>query len=294
MKMLPAALERLSVALENATVLDPAADQYQKLAALIPSGAVKDTLSGTYLGHPAHPILVTVPIGTFTSAVALDLTGGDPDTVRKLIGFGLLSGFPTALTGLSDWGDTSGAERRVGLVHAASNNLGLLLFAASWVARRRGGSGRALALAGYSMFGVGGWLGGHLSYALGVGVDTTAFSVPPKSWKDACAESDLVDGVPLAASVGDLPVLVIRRGAQITAMGNRCTHRGAPLHKGEVVDGCIVCPWHGSRFDLTDGSVDQGPATRPQPMLETRVLDGRVQVRRMESRALRANTVPST
>lgn len=290
MPALPALLERLVAAVETLTALDGVADSVQKMTSLIPQGTVKDTLSGTAIGHPAHPLLVSVPIGTFTGALALDATG-QPRASRTLIGVGLLSSLPTALTGWSDWSETRGAERRVGLVHALSNLTGLTLLTASYLTRRGGGSGRMLAVGGYSVLGVGGWLGGHLTYAMGVGVDTTAFSSFPTDWADVCAETDLVPGEAFGGHGGDEPVLLVREGTVIRAIADRCSHRGAPLHEGQIEDGCIVCPWHSSKFSLADGSVVQGPATRPQEAFEVRVIDGRVQVRRDEERSLRTNPV---
>lgn len=78
--------ERPVAAVEANTSLDAPADRLQKLAAAIPAGPVRDALSGTAIGHPLHPILVTVPIGAVASAIALDLTGGDRDASRRLIG----------------------------------------------------------------------------------------------------------------------------------------------------------------------------------------------------------------
>lgn len=282
-------LDRVTTALEHAKVLDPPADLAQTVTARLPAGRVKDLLSGTDAGHPVHPALVAVPIGAFSGAAVLDLIDSDEVTVRRLIGLGLLSAVPAAVTGWSDWGDTRAAERRVGIAHALCNAVGLSLLTGSWVVRRQAGRGRILSLAGLGVIGVSGWLGGHLAYALGVGVDTTAFQRPPTEWTDACAESDLRDGEPYAVRVADTPVLLLRRGGRVSALGDRCTHRGAPLHEGTVVDGCIECPWHESRFDLDDGAVVRGPATRPAPVFQTRVVSGRVQVRRDEDRALRLN-----
>lgn len=289
MPTMSALLERVADAIENATILDRPADLGQKLTGLVPAGPVKDALSGTPAGHPLHPVLVTVPIGAFVGASMLDATGGDPDASRRLIGFGLATAVPTAAAGLSDWGDTVGAERRVGVAHALSNTVALGLLAASWLNRRSGPGGKTLALAGLTVLGVSGWLGGHLAYAQGVGVDTTAFQQMPTDWTDACAESDVPHDEPFAATVGDTQVLLMRRAGGLAAIGDRCTHRGAPLHEGQVVDGCIECPWHGSRFDLSDGAVRRGPASRPQPAFETRVVDGMVQVRRSEAHSLRLN-----
>jgi nitrite reductase/ring-hydroxylating ferredoxin subunit/uncharacterized membrane protein len=284
-------LERVSEALEKAEVLDRPAGAGQQLARRLVTGRVKDLLSGTPIGHPLHPVLVTVPIGALTGAVTLDVLGGNADASRRLIGLSILSAVPAAAAGLSDWSDTSAAERRVGVVHGLLNLAGLGLLTGSWVLRGRGPGGRLLSAAGFGVMGVSGWLGGHLAYALGVGVDTTVFQKPPTDWTDACAQSELEDGAPHAVTVADIPLLLVRHHQELRVLGDRCTHRGGPLHEGRVVDGCIECPWHGSRFSLEDGAVERGPASRPEPLFEARVVDGRVQVRRHEPRALRANPV---
>jgi nitrite reductase/ring-hydroxylating ferredoxin subunit/uncharacterized membrane protein len=289
-------VDRSTTAVERAAILDAPAEALHALVSRISAGPVKDLLSGVVVGHPLHPALVTVPIGAFTSAVVLDLTGRQQSAARTVVGLGLLSSVPTALAGLSDWSDTQGAERRVGMAHLSLNLVGLSTLAGSWLARRRDpGTGRFdalgpwLTLTGFGIMGASAWLGGHLSYAMGVGVDTTAFQRPPTQWSDAVAEADLVDGTPVVVSVDDIPILVIRNEGGIHALADRCTHRGGPLHEGQIVDGCVECPWHQSRFALADGAVVQGPATRPAPVFETRVVDGRVQIRRDEIRALRLN-----
>jgi nitrite reductase/ring-hydroxylating ferredoxin subunit/uncharacterized membrane protein len=286
--------------IEDAAFLDrPANAATNLLHRLLPAGRLKDLLSGTPLGHPAHPMFVTLPIGAWFSANILDVVGGRQGraTARRLVAIGTVAAVPAALTGASDWSDTMGAERRVGLVHAAANWAAIGLYASSWNARRRGrhGKGLGLAVLGAAAVGFSGWLGGHLSYSIGVGVDTTAFMMGPTEWTDALAESDLVDGRPVNVMVGVVPLLVMRRGGDLFALGDRCTHRGGPLHEGEVFGDCIQCPWHSSRFNIADGRVVQGPATRPQPRFEARIQDGRVQVRKVgEQHALRTNPVASS
>jgi nitrite reductase/ring-hydroxylating ferredoxin subunit len=125
----------------------------------------------------------------------------------------------------------------------------------------------------------GGWLGGHLSYAEGVGVDNTVFEDYPGDWTPVVSESELVEGEPHRAELDGVPVVVVRSGGQVYALAERCSHRGGPLSDGEVAGGCITCPWHGSRFRLEDGSVERGPAAYPQPALDVRVSGGMVEVR---------------
>jgi nitrite reductase/ring-hydroxylating ferredoxin subunit/uncharacterized membrane protein len=262
----------------------------QKIAAVvrkaIPSGPVKDGLSGTWLGHAFHPLMTDVPIGTWTSAVILDWLGGRDSGkgAQRLIGVGLAAAVPTIASGYSDWADSTLSSddiRRVGLVHAGFNAAGTTLFLGSYLARRRDRSatGKLLGLAAISSIGAGGWLGGHLSYKQASGVDQTALEEGPTEWTAALPETALAEGAATCAHVGDVRVLLVRQGGQVRALANRCTHRGGPLHEGEVGDGTITCPWHRSTFALDDGSVVNGPAAYPQPVYDVRSREGMLEVR---------------
>ena len=255
----------------------------------VPRGAVKDALSGTPLGHALHPVLTDVPIGSWTSATLLDVLGGrDARTAaERLIAIGIAAAVPTAASGITDWADAEPADdevRRVGMVHAGANVGALALYAASLAARRGGrhGLGVVLGLAGSGALAAGGWLGGHLSFAQGVGVDQTAWGARVGDWTDACADADVPEGGMAHSAVGGVDVVLARRGGQVFALADRCAHRGGALHDGELVDGCVECPLHGSRFRLQDGSVERGPSAYPQPVLEARVRAGRVEVRTPE------------
>jgi nitrite reductase/ring-hydroxylating ferredoxin subunit/uncharacterized membrane protein len=287
-------LERLIERIEGADALDGVADWVHNVAGkLIKPGPVEDTLSGTPSGHPLHPPLVAVPIGAWASVPILDLAGEDT-AARRMTGFGCLAALPAAAAGANDWLYVADAERRLGLVHAMLNDLALSSYACSWWARRRGhrAVGVSASLAGVLFLVAAGYLGGHLAYAQGVGVDTTAFMQLPTGWTDAGPESELpADGAITSVTVEAIPVLVARRGERVVAMVDRCTHRGGQLSEGSVENGCVVCPLHSSTFSLDDGSVRSGPAVRPQPLFETRVRDGRLQIRRPEHRALRRNPV---
>jgi uncharacterized membrane protein len=106
----------------------------------------------------------------------LDLIG-DADGARRLTAIGCLAALPAALSGGAEWLATGGAQRRVGLVHAAVNDAALIANTMSWLARRRGNRWRGfrLSLVGAGLLTVGGWLGGHLAYSQGVGVDITRY-----------------------------------------------------------------------------------------------------------------------
>ena len=280
---LPAAVAE---AVESFGALDAPAKKIGKtVRSAIPAGGLKDALSGTWMGHALHPLLTDIPIGTFTSSLLLDLAGED-DAATTLIGAGLAAVPATVLTGWSDWADTEPASdgvRRAGILHAAFNGAASTLMAASYVARKRGrtGRGKLYSLAGLSLLGAGGWLGGHLSYAQGVGVDTTVFDDGPDEWTATDVEN-LPENEPVCAVAGGVPVLLVRTGSEIKALHNRCTHRGGSLADGELRDGTIKCPLHDSVFSLDDGSVLQGPAAYPQPQFEARESGGRVEVRRIK------------
>lgn len=290
-------LERLVERIEDAEPLDRVADSAADLVAIpLAPSAVRTALSGTRFGHPLHPVLVTAPLGAWLAAGYLDLRGGEraQPAARSLIGFGALAVVPALATGADDWSYTTGAERRVGFVHALLNDLGLALYGGSWLARRKGqqGLGKALAVAGLGVVSGAGWLGGHLAYARGVGVDTTAFQVAPSDWADVLPADDLAPNAPTLVHADGIPVLLVRTEDAILALSDRCTHRGAPLNEGRFENGCITCPWHQSVFDVVTGDVVQGPATRPQRVFEVRTRHGVVQVRRNhETGSLRTNPV---
>jgi nitrite reductase/ring-hydroxylating ferredoxin subunit len=249
--------------------------------------ALKEALSGTWLGHAVHPMLTDVVIGSLLSTTMLDLLGGDDGgrARRRLIGVGILAAVPTALTGANDWADSeygNDAVRRVGLVHAACNVGTLVLYGASLPARRhgRGLRGTVLGLGGATLIGISGYLGGHLTLAQGIGPDQTIYDQGPTDWTAAGALTDLADGRPRRVVVDETPVLLLRDGDQLFALHDRCSHRGCSLADGTVDGDEIQCACHGSRFARADGAVRRGPASAPQPSFEVRATDGAVEVRR--------------
>lgn len=269
--------------------LDRPARALATIAGAIGPGKLKDALSGSWLGHALHPFLTDLPIGTWTSATLLDVIGGEESAAAadRLIGAGVIASLPTAVTGATEWADTERSDesvRRLGVVHATANVVALGFFAASLLARQRGNRahGKALSLAGMGALTVGGHLGGHLSYAKGVGVDQTTFDERPTEWRRVLDDAELGDGERQRVDVDGIAVVVGRDQGRLYALANRCCHRGGPLHRGKVENGEITCPWHGSTFRITDGSLVRGPAAYPQPVYDVRVQDGGIEVRSRE------------
>jgi nitrite reductase/ring-hydroxylating ferredoxin subunit/uncharacterized membrane protein len=253
---------------------------------VLPPGPTKDALSGTWLGHTLHPVMTDLPIGAWTSATALDLIGGEEseEAARRLIGLGIVAALPTAMSGLADYSDTMGEERRVGFTHAAFNVAALALFVASYGARRNGSSlrGKGLSLLGMGAASAGAYLGGHLSLDMGVGVVHTAYESGPGDWTPTVPESELEEGRATKVELDGVDIFLTRHEGRVCALSDRCTHAGGPLNEGTIQGGTVQCPWHGSVFSLEDGSVKRGPARSPQPAYETRVIEGRVEVRSSE------------
>ena len=104
-----------------------------------------------------------------------------------------------------------------------------------------------------------------------------------QDWTQALALEDLPDRRPAVVTVDGTQVLLVRNGDEVFAIGNRCSHMGAPLARGPVTFAgslrTVKCPLHGSTFDLSNGKVMKGPATQPMPAFETRVTDGVIEVR---------------
>jgi nitrite reductase/ring-hydroxylating ferredoxin subunit len=268
---------------EDSSRLDPWVERLSALAErLVGRRAVGNVLNGVQIGHPLHPALAQASVGLLMSATVLDARGRDSDrrAAQTLVLGGLLSAAPTVLAGLADWVHGHEQQRRVGVVHAMVNVGGLTAYAASVGARRRGG-GRVSSLLGLAALGTGAFVGGHLGYrqALGANHAEHVSHRAPAEWTRLCGLDELPDGELVQRMLGDQPLAVLRRGGTITVVSDVCSHLSAPLHEGEVVDGCIVCPWHGSTFRLGDGSVARSPATAPLPVFEVQVVAGVVQVR---------------
>ena len=273
--------------------LEPIADTLKETISGIYESAgaagqeIKNALHGTWLGHPLHPVLTDVPIGAWTVALVLDVMDGSSPSrsvargAKIAVGVGLAGAAGAAITGLTDWQDTDGRARRVGLVHGLLNVTATLLYTTSFL--KRGGSSRGgargFAYAGFAVMCAAAWLGGDLVYGEQIGVNHAAGADAPPDFTPVLPATELQEAQMRRVEVNGVRVLLVRKDGKIHAMAETCSHLGGPLSEGKFDGECVECPWHGSRFAVEDGSVVDGPATHPQPCYETRVHDGQIEIR---------------
>lgn len=277
------AVRKLLMKLERAARLDRISDPLQRgVNRAFGPKRIRDALHGVWLGHPLHPALVQLPIGAWMSAAVLDAMPGQERAARKLIALGTAAAVPTGITGLNDWASLAREQRRVGLVHALSNSIGIACYVGSLRARARGrvGLGRALTYLGLTAATGGAYLGGHLAYKQAAAVNQ---SVPTlrritEGWHPLVEVDAVPEGKLIRKELGEVPVLIYRNGDQFTVMLARCAHQNGPLEYGKIISSnghaCVVCPWHGSTYRLSDGAVAAGPAATDQQVLRSRVTNG--------------------
>jgi nitrite reductase/ring-hydroxylating ferredoxin subunit len=274
----------------DVATFDKAIEPARKAVQALPD-VVKDALHGTWLGHPLHPVLVQVPVGSWVSAGLLDAVPKLRPAATVLIGTGVAAAVPAALSGAADWSEQGSGVRRLGALHALANTAALGLYVGSLTARRRGRGtlGRVLSYAGLGIASGSAAIGGHMSYAQSSGAShaATAARALTTDWIDLGPLDDLPEGRPAlrtGAGTGvEVPLVAVRRGSRVDAFIGACSHLSGPLYDGSVEDvrghECLVCPWHGSAFDLDNGEPRRGPAANPQEKLEVRMEAGRVMAR---------------
>lgn len=158
---------------ESVSALDGTADRAADAVDRMVGGrAVGRALRGSWLGHPVHPLLVFLPLGSWMTALLFDVALRDRTTARRLLAVGLAAAPPTALAGWADFPLLNREQRRVGLLHATINGVAIVLFALAFRSHGKEHHRRAtvLTVVGLLIVSVGGALGGHLSYAQGAGV----------------------------------------------------------------------------------------------------------------------------
>jgi len=258
----------------------PFGDLAHRVLALVfgPIRPVKDLLNGTWLGHPLHPAITDVPIGALLVALVLDIAGQTRGAfIAAVIGqLGFVAAF---VTGVADYTDTDGRARSRAAVHGAVMLVAGGLTAASLVARQGGESGSAsatvLLAGGVVVMAAGAYVGGDVVFALGNMVSRHAYRGASAKWirlelAGGIEPDALPELAPTKAKLGTNTLALVRVGSTIHAMHDTCAHAGGPLSEGTIVDGCLQCPWHGSRFRLSDGRAVRGPAIYDQPTYEVR------------------------
>ena len=274
--------------------LEPIADRVQPAIAAALDGPigpkVANFLHGTWLGHPLHVVLTDVPLGCWTAAGVFDLleAAGTRSLGRaadSVIMVGLVGAAGTAVTGLADWSRIGGGEaRRIGLAHGLLNTTATACYITSLCLRRNHArqAGRLFAFAGLLISGVAAYFGGHLVYKERLGVDHSVDYPPPEDFVPVLAETELPENELKRVTAKGMPVLLVRRGERIYAIAETCAHLGGPLSEGKLEDTSVRCPWHGSRFSLEDGRVIDGPSVHAQPVLEVRIHNGQIEVRKSD------------
>src|SRR5687768_5654120 len=144
----------------------------------------KNALHGVWLGHPLHPVFTDLPLGAWTTALALDAAAARDPGMRRAatfaMGVGLAGAVGAAVTGLTDWSETDGRSRRAGLLHGLLNVTATALFATAFALRRNDSheGGRTCAWTGYTLALGAAYLGGDLVYRQRIGVTHADSSLP--------------------------------------------------------------------------------------------------------------------
>ena len=189
----------------------------------------------------------------------------------------------SALSGLADYADTDGTALTRATLHSTLMVVALVLLVISAVLRAGGPADRtvpvALSIVGFLLVSAGAFVGGDVVYVLGNMVNRHAFRGAGTKWirldtGDVADLAALPAATPTKMRAGINDLVVVRLGDTVHALHAVCAHAGGPLDEGKVVDGCVECPWHTSRFRLSDGLARQGPTVYDQPSYEIRSAEG--------------------
>jgi len=243
-----------------------------------PIRPIRDLLNGRWLGHPLHAASTDLPIGLLLGAVILDIIG-QPTAADVVLLATIVTMLLSALSGLADYADTSGTALTRATTHSTLMVVALVLLIVSAVLRAGGPADRTvpivLSIVGFLVVTAGAFVGGDVVYVLGNMVSRHAFRGAGTKWirLDTGDITDLAampEATPSKMRAGINDLVVVRLGDTVHALHAVCAHAGGPLDQGTIVDGCVECPWHASRFRLSDGLARQGPTVYDQPSYEVR------------------------
>jgi nitrite reductase/ring-hydroxylating ferredoxin subunit/uncharacterized membrane protein len=248
---------------------------------------IRNVLHGSFMGHPLHATVTDIPTGAWTTAFVLDTA----DVVfgkRELgpgadaaIGLGLAGASVASLSGWADWKHTKGSTQRTGLLHGLLNGAATGFYLISFILRKIGarGIGQVFSTIGFGLTLAGAYLGGELVFDRMVGINRAEPPEEPEDFTPIASVDDIEEGVPYRFEVNETPVVVVRSNGTFYALSDICSHLGRPLSGGDVHDGCITCPAHGSTFKLENGAVVTGPSAYPQPTFDVRIREGYLEIR---------------
>ncbi len=235
---------------------------------------VRDFLAGTWLGHPLHSVLTDVPIGALTLVIVFDVLGQSVAADVALL-VGVLAMLASAAAGYADYSTTDGRARVRATVHSSLMVVSLVVYAVSLAIRASGPSNRALPIAlsliGYLILAGGAFVGGDVAYLMGNMVSRHAWRPAGAKWQPL-EVAEIPEGTLVKAKVGAQALVVVRTGDAILALHDQCAHANGPLSEGSIIDGCVECPYHGSRFELATGRRRRGPTVYDQPAYEVRAV----------------------
>jgi nitrite reductase/ring-hydroxylating ferredoxin subunit/uncharacterized membrane protein len=257
----------------------------------IPGGQwLEDVLHGSKpLGHPLHPALTDIPLGAFAVMFLADwlslftrVIPGSVGTFALIVG--ILAMLAAAVTGLADYTETFGSERRWASAHALTMITVLVAMVVSLILRYQPSAtlffwGIVVSSLAFFLSLFGGFLGGHLSFGFATMVNHDAWLEGTTDWTAVGSVRDFPKDTLVRKQAGDMPVLLVRLGDRIHAISAQCSHAGGPLDEGTLEGSRVTCPWHGSIFSIETGRVVGGPATFDEPRFEVRESDGRVELR---------------
>ncbi|MBB1284279.1 Rieske 2Fe-2S domain-containing protein [Flavisolibacter sp. BT320] len=232
--------------------------------------------------HPIHPMLIGFPISFFMGAFVFDFLSLVLDqealatTGYYMVLAGIIVAVLAAVPGIIDFLYTvppeSSAKKRAAK-HGLLNVINLLLFVTIFFLRKNDSISPAMIVVlegiGVGILSTAGWLGGTLVYRNQIGVDPRYADAG--KWKEEYLE---VGNAPLQVATKDElkvdqmklvhvnkeRIVIARTEKGYVAFSDHCTHRGGSLAGGAMMCGTVYCPWHGSQFDVYDGSVKVGPA----------------------------------
>jgi nitrite reductase/ring-hydroxylating ferredoxin subunit/uncharacterized membrane protein len=279
--------------------LERLSDGFQHLIQVVigsqrkPPRRLRSLLNGTWLGHPLHPVITDVPITAWMLTALFDilwLISSAHNTWAAYGAFvavivGLLGALGAIVTGFTDWSDTYGSERRVGLNHSIFNVSATMLYLISFLLRLLAGPGDGVAAAILGFVGLGcvlyaRYLGGEMVFEKGTGVNHTAWEAGSEDYEAVLPFEKVSENTLYRVTASGVPVVLLRQGEQVYAISATCPHAGGPLDEGQLQGDVVECPWHGSRFCMRDGRVLTGPATVNAPRYDVRIRNGQIEVKR--------------